>query len=65
MCAHGRTPSGWARSAGVELTRPFIHLTKAQIAARGAELGVDFCQNVVVLRGWRGPLRRVRDVRGA
>lgn len=30
--------------AQVELRRPFIHLTKAQIAARGAELGVDFAQ---------------------
>ncbi len=30
--------------AGIELTRPFIHLTKAQIAARGAELGVDFAR---------------------
>ncbi len=28
--------------AGIELVRPFIHLTKTQIAARGAELGVDF-----------------------
>ena len=28
--------------ANIELVRPFIHLTKAQIAARGAELGVDF-----------------------
>ena len=30
--------------ANVELRRPFIHLTKAQIATRGAELGVDFAQ---------------------
>ncbi len=30
--------------AGIALTRPFIHLTKAQIAVRGAELGVDFAQ---------------------
>ncbi len=30
--------------ANVELRRPFIALTKAQIAARGAELGVDFAQ---------------------
>ncbi len=30
--------------ANVELRRPFIDLTKAQIAARGAELGVDFAQ---------------------
>jgi 7-cyano-7-deazaguanine synthase len=30
--------------AEVELLRPFISLTKAQIVARGAELGVDFAQ---------------------
>ncbi len=30
--------------ASIELVRPFIALTKAQIAARGAELGVDFAQ---------------------
>ncbi|MBV9491482.1 MAG: 7-cyano-7-deazaguanine synthase QueC [Verrucomicrobia bacterium] len=30
--------------AGVELMRPFIRLTKAQIAARGHELGVDYSQ---------------------
>ena len=30
--------------ANIELVRPFIALTKAQIAARGAELGVDFAQ---------------------
>ena len=30
--------------AAIEVTRPFIHLTKAQIAARGAELGVDFAR---------------------
>ena len=30
--------------AQIELVRPFIDLTKAQIAARGAELGVDFAQ---------------------
>ena len=30
--------------ATIELTRPFIHMTKAQIAKRGAELGVDFAQ---------------------
>ena len=28
--------------AQIELSRPFIALTKAQVAARGAELGVDF-----------------------
>lgn len=30
--------------AGIELARPFIALTKAEIAARGAALGVDFAQ---------------------
>ncbi len=30
--------------ANIELVRPFIAMTKAQIAARGAELGVDFAQ---------------------
>ncbi|MBV9491199.1 MAG: 7-cyano-7-deazaguanine synthase [Verrucomicrobia bacterium] len=30
--------------AGVELMRPFIQVTKAQIAARGYELGVDYSQ---------------------
>ncbi len=30
--------------AQVELLRPFIRLSKAQIAARGAELGVDFAR---------------------
>jgi 7-cyano-7-deazaguanine synthase len=30
--------------AGIELMRPFIAMTKAQIAARGHELGVDFAQ---------------------
>ena len=30
--------------AGIELARPFISLTKAEIAARGAQLGVDFAQ---------------------
>ncbi len=30
--------------ANVEVLRPFIALTKAQIAARGAQLGVDFAQ---------------------
>lgn len=29
---------------GVELLRPFIRMTKGQIAARGAELGVDFAR---------------------
>ena len=30
--------------AQVELLRPFIHMSKSQIAARGAELGVDFAR---------------------
>ena len=30
--------------AGLRLLRPFISMTKAQIAARGAALGVDFAQ---------------------
>ena len=30
--------------ANIELVRPFIDLTKAEIAARGAALGVDFAQ---------------------
>ena len=30
--------------ANIELARPFIAMTKAQIAARGTELGVDFAQ---------------------
>lgn len=30
--------------AGIELLRPFIALNKAQIAAAGAQLGVDFAQ---------------------
>jgi len=30
--------------AQVELLRPFIRMSKAQIAARGAELGVDFAR---------------------
>lgn len=30
--------------AGVELLRPFIRMTKGQIAARGTELGVDFAR---------------------
>ena len=35
---------GLGTYANIELRRPFIALTKAQIAARGAELGVDFAQ---------------------
>ena len=35
---------GLGTYANIELRRPFIDLTKAQIAARGAELGVDFAQ---------------------
>jgi 7-cyano-7-deazaguanine synthase len=30
--------------AGIEVVRPFIAMTKAEIAARGHELGVDFSQ---------------------
>ena len=30
--------------AGIEILRPFIHLTKAEIAARGVALEVDFAQ---------------------
>lgn len=37
--------------AGVEVLRPFIALTKAQIAARGAELGVDYSQTWSCYRG--------------
>ena len=37
--------------AGVELWRPFIALTKAQIAAEGARLGVDFARTWSCYRG--------------
>ncbi len=37
--------------AGIELLRPFINLTKAQIAARGHELGVDFAQTWSCYKG--------------
>ena len=37
--------------AGVQLLRPFIALTKAQIAARGAALGVDFAQTWSCYKG--------------
>jgi 7-cyano-7-deazaguanine synthase len=37
--------------AQVEVLRPFIHLTKAQIAARGNELGVDFSQTWSCYKG--------------
>lgn len=37
--------------AGIQVLRPFIHLTKAQIAARGAELGVDFRQTWSCYKG--------------
>jgi len=37
--------------AGIELLRPFINLTKAQIAARGHELGVDFSQTWSCYKG--------------
>ncbi len=37
--------------AGIELLRPFINFTKAQIAARGHELGVDFSQTWSCYKG--------------
>ncbi len=37
--------------AEVELLRPFIHFTKAQIAARGHELGVDFAKTWSCYKG--------------
>jgi 7-cyano-7-deazaguanine synthase len=37
--------------AGIELLRPFIALTKAQIAARGQELGVDFSKTWSCYKG--------------
>ncbi|HVS53063.1 MAG TPA: 7-cyano-7-deazaguanine synthase QueC [Opitutaceae bacterium] len=37
--------------AGVQLLRPFIALDKAQIAARGAELGVDFARTWSCYKG--------------
>lgn len=37
--------------AGVQVLRPFIALTKAQIAARGAALGVDFAQTWSCYKG--------------
>jgi 7-cyano-7-deazaguanine synthase len=37
--------------AGIELLRPFIHFTKAQIVARGAELGVDFAHTWSCYKG--------------
>jgi 7-cyano-7-deazaguanine synthase len=37
--------------AGVEILRPFIHMTKAQIAARGHELGVDFSKTWSCYKG--------------
>jgi 7-cyano-7-deazaguanine synthase len=37
--------------AGIAVLRPFITLTKAQIAARGAELGVDFRQTWSCYKG--------------
>ena len=37
--------------AGIELLRPFIHLTKAQIVTRGHELGVDFSQTWSCYKG--------------
>lgn len=37
--------------AGIELLRPFIAMTKAEIAARGAELGVDFSRTWSCYKG--------------
>lgn len=37
--------------AGIQVLRPFIHLTKAQIAARGHSLGVDFAQTWSCYKG--------------
>jgi 7-cyano-7-deazaguanine synthase len=37
--------------AGMQLLRPFIALTKAQIAAEGARLGVDFAQTWSCYKG--------------
>jgi 7-cyano-7-deazaguanine synthase len=37
--------------AGVEVLRPFIGLTKAQIAARGRQLGVDFSRTWSCYKG--------------
>jgi len=37
--------------ASVEILRPFIHNTKAQIARRGHELGVDFAQTWSCYKG--------------
>ncbi|HSU56594.1 MAG TPA: 7-cyano-7-deazaguanine synthase QueC [Candidatus Dormibacteraeota bacterium] len=37
--------------AEIEILRPFIGLTKAQIARRGAELGVDFAQTWSCYKG--------------
>lgn len=38
-------------SAGIQLLRPFIALTKGQIAATGAKLGVDFAQTWSCYKG--------------
>ncbi len=37
--------------AGVDILRPFIHNTKAEIARRGQELGVDFSQTWSCYKG--------------
>lgn len=37
--------------AGIALLRPFIALTKAQIAAEGARLGVDYAQTWSCYKG--------------
>lgn len=37
--------------AGIELLRPFVHMDKAAIAKRGAELGVDFAESWSCYKG--------------
>ena len=37
--------------AGIQLLRPFIAMNKAQIAAAGAKLGVDFAQTWSCYKG--------------
>lgn len=37
--------------AGIEILRPFIHFTKAQIAGRGHEMGVDFSKTWSCYKG--------------
>lgn len=42
---------GQGTYAGIQLLRPFVTLDKAQIARRGAELGVDFAQTWSCYKG--------------